>query len=40
MILNNVYVVKLAWHILTSPYELWVKVMKAKHGCGTCTIPV
>lgn len=32
--LNKAHMMKLAWELITCPDKLWVKIVKAKYGCG------
>lgn len=33
-LLNKAHMMKLAWELITQPGKLWVKIAKAKYGCG------
>lgn len=38
-VLNKAYMLKLGWRLLTQPNKLWVRIMKAKYGCGPHAMP-
>ena len=33
-LVSDSFMLKIAWEISTKPYDLWVKVLKGKYGCG------
>lgn len=38
-VLNEAYMMKLGWQTLEFPNKLWVRIMKAKYGCGPQAMP-
>lgn len=38
-ILNKAYMLKLGWQLISQPNKLWVRIMKAKYGCGPQAMP-
>lgn len=38
-ILNQAYMLKLAWQLITEKDKLWVQVVRAKYNCGNQMLP-
>lgn len=37
--LNQAYILKLAWQLIANKDKLWVKIMRTKYNCGIQNMP-